>query len=270
MRDANMKNILLTLMVFGIVGCVESISEREKSNDYLRDRDGITYEWDGKDYTKPFSGTRLGHYPCSVKVSPCFDNKLLAFRAKYKNGVKNGLTEMYCPYEWGCKLIYSLNFKDGLKDGLSEAYFVTTRPSTRLRVRANFKDGVLDGLREEYFDNRKLRVKANFKNGVLDGLREEYFDNGQLRVKANFKDGVQDGLREGYFDNGQLLSRGNFKDGKEDGFFDIYDENGQLDRRVNFKDGVPKFAELYEKNGELVAVESYEFDNVDGRFIKVK
>ena len=102
------------------------------------------------------------------------------------------------------------NYKNGKKDGLSEIYY----ENGQLKQKENYKDGALDGLSEIYYENGQLEHKANYKKGLLDGLSETYYENGQLSFKQNYKNDQYDGLVEAYNKNGQLLARKYFKNGK--------------------------------------------------------
>jgi len=176
-----MKKILLTLMVFGIVGC-----SKEIPSDQLVERNGITYEVNSQ---TPFSGRVVSYH----------ENGQLQSKRNYKDGCLEGLQESY--YENG-----QLEEKGIYKDIMDIPMFCSNQ----------LDYGFYDGPYESYYKNGQLKKKENYKDGIIeDGPVEEYYSNGQLSWGRNYKDGTYDGLSESYHANGQLNRRDCYKNGKK-------------------------------------------------------
>ena len=93
-----MKNILLTLMVFGIVSCSKEIPFEQ-----LVERNGVNYQINSQ---TPFSGKAVIYH----------ENGQLKVKIIFKDGKKEGTQEDY--FENG-QLKWMSNFKNGKEDGLT-------------------------------------------------------------------------------------------------------------------------------------------------------
>ena len=180
-----MKKLLPILFILIITSC-----SKEIPSDQLVERGGITYQVNSQ---TPFTGTSIEYH-----IDTIIDNKFEEILPKNK-----------------------IKFKNGVKDGLSESFYF----NGQLQLKSNFKNGELDGPSERYYPNGQLSFKGTYKNGELDGLSDEYYEVGQVKEKSNYKDGLLDGPSESYLENGQLNRKINYKEGilKE---IEYYDEKG--------------------------------------------
>ena len=134
-----MKKLLTILSLLIIISC-----SKEIELDQIVERGGLSYEVNNE---KPFTGTTLSYHP----------NGQLESRIKYKNG---------------------------LKDGLSESF----HENGQLESRIKYKNGShVDGQVEIFYKNGTLESKTNYKDGQLDGLSEFFYEDGTLRRKYCYR-----------------------------------------------------------------------------------
>ena len=182
-----MKNYLIILLLFLIVGC-------SKDLDTLQDRGGIYYEINSE---KPFSG--------SVKEFDGSDgDRYVRRKGKIKNGKEDGLWTQW--YENGQKSI-EVTYKNGKENGLWIGWYKNGQKNNE----GNFKDGKRDSLWTYWNESGQKEWELTYKDGKEDGLIILYSKNGQKSSEWIYKDG----------------ERVSFKccdeHGKEGGCFDLFD-----------------------------------------------
>ena len=212
-----MNNKITSLLcILIIVSCSKEIDVSR-----LVERNGLSYEVNNE---KPFTGITLSYHP----------NGQIESRIEYKNGLKDGLSEII-------------------------------KENGQILKLANYEENLLHGLTEEFHGNGQLKVKAIFKNGFIDGLVEHFYQDGALELRENYKDGKKNGLVEFYYKDGTPKSIENYKDGQYDGLVEHFYQDGALELRENYKDGqYDGLVEFYYKDGTPKSIENYKDGQYDG------
>ena len=206
-----MNNKITSLLcILIIVSCSKEIDVSR-----LVERNGLSYEVNNE---KPFTGITLSYHP----------NGQIESRIEYKNGLKDGLSEII-------------------------------KENGQILKLANYEENLLHGLTEEFHGNGQLKVKAIFKNGFIDGLVEHFYQDGALELRENYKDGKKYGLVEFYYKDGTPKSIENYKDGQYDGLVEHFYQKGSLKKRENYKDGKKNgLVESFYKNGNIKTKKIYD------------
>lgn len=128
--------------------------------------------------------------PCNKEVYGNYPNGKMKYRARFKNGLKDGEARQY--YEDGA-LYQWFNYQEGYRDGEQKTFF----QNGQLNVISNYINGQLHGLMVIYGKNGKVESKENYEFGIPHGVCE-YFDSmGKLEKVQVYKAGKA--IREEYF-----------------------------------------------------------------------
>lgn len=158
------------------------------------------------------------------------DDNILIERSTYKDGKRNGLTEMWS-YEGHPES--KVNFKDGERDGES----ITYAPSGKIVQKVHYKNGLRHGTWETWNGYSGLRTRfANYTDGALNGHYERWHSNGRLAERGMMIYDQKDGLWEEWDEQGRLTSRTNYNDGLREGLCEIW-TNGILRVKALYKGG---------------------------------
>lgn len=152
----------------------------------------------------------------------------------FKGNKQNGTYERWSPYDDNI-LIERSTYKDGKRNGPTEMWSYEGYPESKV----NFKDGERDGESITYAANGKIVQKIHYKNGLRHGTWEAWNGYSGLRTFfANYTDGALNGHYERWYSNGRLAGRGMMIYDQKDGLWEEWDEQGRLTSRTNYNDGL--------------------------------
>ncbi len=106
-------------------------------------------------------------------------------------------------------VMMTITYKNGLKEGLTELFF----ESGKLMETINYKNDTLDGERVQYFENGQKLAVIHYKNGMLDGTFQSFIDTGEPDSEGTFVNNKRDGVWKFYNDKG-VVTEYKFKNGR--------------------------------------------------------
>ena len=245
--DFKMKKLLPILFILIITSC-----SKEIPSDQLVERGGITYQVNSQ---TSFTGTSI-EYHIDTIIDNKFEETLPKNKIKFKNGVKDGLSESFY---FNGQLSLIENYKNNQLDGLRESFY----KNGQLKESGVFKKGTKDGIHSMFFEDSKLMKKSSWNHGTRDGPFESYYPNDQHRINGTYKRGRP---FEVYHENSLLKEKGNYKDGRPlDGLFEFYNPDNLLLRKGTFKDGNIINITLFDyyDDGRIRKVSNYKGGYVD-------
>ena len=262
-----MRQLLPFIVVFIVISCSKEIPSEK-----LVERNGLSYEINTE---TPYTGVTLSYHT----------NGQLSSRVRYKNGLKDGSSEIY---NQNGQIIDLRNYKENIEEGPYELFHENGQISVRgvmengkpidgplrfyfdngsLETINTYKGGQIDGPYEDYYRTGEIKTRLSVKNGKPDGLQEKFYKNGNEESVYFVTDGVFNGSYKSYWENGNLKKEVNYLDGKESFEIKTYFENGQLQKN-NFLERGRKFFTEYHDNGQLSFKESLKNDVNDGLSVK--
>ena len=98
--------------------------------------------------------------------------------------------------------LYRTNIKNGLKEGLTEVFI----SNEQLWIKEYYKEGKLHGTRTQYdIDDPTFAEKiSNYSNGQLHGVCKAFWDKDTLSEISEWKNGKLHGVLELYDEKGNL------------------------------------------------------------------
>ncbi len=164
------------------------------------------------------------------------NNGDLACKLSYKNGVRNGLKENF---DSDGKPWLREEYKDGKKDGLSEMY-----SNGKMSSKSEYKKGKKEGLTITY-SNGQILTQTYYKDDKRNGLSTTFY-NGVIVSENNYADDVQDGLGTIY-SMGKKNMDATYQKGQRHGLAHMYKPDGSILFESYFLLGVKVSKEEYEK-----------------------
>ena len=137
-------------------------------------------------------------------------------------------------YEHTPELLESTTvYRNGLKNGLYNLYYT----NGQLRENGTFVDGKLDGVYEGFSGNGQLSGKAIYSHGVVI-VAEKFHESGELKKKITFRNGLMSGEVKTYYSNGNLAIEEFFIDDKLEGVRKDFNLDGSPRTIQEYKNGV--------------------------------
>ncbi|WP_291102688.1 MULTISPECIES: toxin-antitoxin system YwqK family antitoxin [unclassified Flavobacterium] len=277
------KTLILTCLIFLIIGCKKENINSDEDNNSLIER------------FSPFSKKRV--HIKELKL----DEKIYYYEGKPFDGIAFDMADEK-------KIEKELSFKDGKLDGISKKWFFNGKPEFVY----DYKQDKLNGKQQTWFENGQLKEESNYKNGVLNGNIKTWYENGQLASETNYqiikrkplangelvsidqfgnenelaisigvvkewhkngqlaslmnynKQGNQNGSQTRWYDDGKYYEISNFKNGKGIGKLQRWYNSGQIGYEKNFSTNLEK--EWY--NDGVLKSEEIEFHK--NNFIKIR
>ena len=107
--------------------------------------------------------------------------------------------------------LYRTNIKNGLKEGLTEVFI----SNEQLWIKEYYKEGKLHGTRTQYdIDDPTYAVSiTNYSNGQYHGIQKAFWDKDILSEISEWKNGKPHGVSELYDEKGNLEEREIYENG---------------------------------------------------------
>lgn len=205
---------------------------------------------------------------------------LLCFEGQYKNGMRDGLFNVYVIDSLNHSKRYRIWQQTYSNDKLNGPWLTYTLRGTLANSRI-FTNDSLNGIARyywidsktiieetEYFNGQNKRIEKTFhkdgkpeaeipyENGKINGTGKRYYRDGALMEVAQFKNGEFDGVRKYYYPNGQLWIEQIYKEGKSWTVVANYTETGQKRDAGTLKNGNGTII-FYNADGSVREVSTY-------------
>lgn len=107
----------------------------------------------------------------------------------------------------------------------------------------------------EYHENANIKAKYETSKGEVDGEYSEFYPNGQLKFLRHYKNGLNVGSITSYYSNGDLDYKGQYKDGKFLAI-EVFDKKGDLKAINKFYNKRLYYKEVLVRNEQTTKVDT--------------
>jgi antitoxin component YwqK of YwqJK toxin-antitoxin module len=203
----------------------------------------------------PQDGGTLKNGTGSIKLyHPITGN--LSYRATFKNGLKEGLSENF--------------FSDGLKhtvrtfkNDTAIGEYVEYYHSGQIKEKGNLDMFSVTGNMTSYYPNGAQNQYTVYKNG-LEVLYKELDENGHVKKEYQLRDGSFTGTNTDYDSEGNLLSKGEMLDWKKHGKYEYFFENGRQKALETYSHDTLLSETIWNDEGKLSIYNEYKNGEKNG------
>ncbi len=104
-----------------------------------------------------------------------------------------------------------IEYKDGVKNGIYEVY----NSNNILLLKTNYKNDLKDGNYLLYYDDGILKCKTCFKNNKINGNKVNYYKDGKIEEIGNYVEDLLHGEYKKYDTNGVLIEHSHWNYGRK-------------------------------------------------------
>ena len=189
----------------------------------------------------------------------------LAYRGKYKKGIKTGTHEVFFCEVTADAIAYLINqtlnrsrsrdvgqselisiFTDLYDSVRDKVYDINAPEYGQVMYRAKYKRGEVNGLQEFFYPYHELAVREEYNNGEKEGLSSIFFPNGTNKTLGVYREGKRQGVHEWFYENGDVNRREWYSNGRKDGPHEFFSKSRSLVSRATYYDnGQSVFIEIF-------------------------